>query len=169
MILRNQFWFQEMFGQFLRTTCVICETDEFQKYFRTLKPRLNEQALFGKHSKFCLLSNACTFKAPAKRTNIVWQTFEVLFVKQNVCWFGHYTNTCLTNILCQAKNVFWTFQKHWQAKCACQAMFVVVAKRASMFDEQNSKCLANNVCPFGRGFSCRKTLCDAFIKLGLHI
>ena len=30
-------------------------------------------------------------------------------------------------------------------------MLVVVAKRASMFDEQSSKCLANNACPFGRG------------------
>ena len=54
--------------------------------------------------------NTMLSKAPANRTNIVWQTFEVLFVKQNVCWFGHYTNTCLTNIfcLCQAKNVFET-------------------------------------------------------------
>ena len=157
-----------MFGQFLRTTYVVCETDEFQKYFRTLKPRLNEQALFGKHSKFCLLSNACTFKAPAKRTNIVWQTFEVLFVRQNVCWFGHYTNTCLTNILCQAKNVFELF-KNIDKQNVLVKLFVVVAKRASMFDEQNSKCLANNVCPFGRGFSCRKTFCDAFIKLGLQL
>ena len=30
-------------------------------------------------------------------------------------------------------------------------MFVVVAKRASMFDEQSSKFLASNVCPFGQG------------------
>ena len=43
-------------------------------------------------------------------------------------------------------------QKMFQeAKCACEAMFVVVAKRASMFDEQSSKFLANSVCPFGQG------------------
>ena len=38
-------------------------------------------------------------------------------------------------------------------KCACQALFVVVAKLASMFDEQSSKCLANNVCLFGWGLN----------------
>ena len=37
-----------------------------------------------------------------------------------------------------------------EAKCACEAMFVVVAKRASMFDKQSSKFLASNVCPFAR-------------------
>ena len=30
-------------------------------------------------------------------------------------------------------------------------MFVMVAKRTSTRDEQNSKCLSNNACPFGRG------------------
>ena len=89
-------------------------------------------------------------QAPAKRTGNVWQTFKILLVKHNVGRFGHYTNMCLTNSSClwHPKNVFEKFQKHWQAKCACQAMLVGVAKRASMLNKQNSKCLTNNVCPF---------------------
>ena len=50
----------------------------------------------------------------------------------------------------QTKNVFETFQKHGQVKRACQAMFVVVAKRASMLDKQSLKCLPSNVCLFGQ-------------------
>ena len=41
--------------------------------------------------------------------------------------------------------------KLWQAKCDCQAMFMV-AKRTSMRDKKNSKRLPSNVCLFGRGF-----------------
>ena len=35
---------------------------------------------------------------------------------------------------------------------ACQAMLIVVAKRKSMLDKENSKCLSSNACTFGRGF-----------------
>ena len=34
----------------------------------------------------------------------------------------------------------------------CQAMSVVVAKRTSMLDNQNLKCLSSNACTFGQGF-----------------
>ena len=30
-------------------------------------------------------------KAPAKRASTVWQTFDVLLAKHNVCQFGHHT------------------------------------------------------------------------------
>ena len=78
-------------------------------------------------------------------------TLEDLFVKHNVCWFGHYTNRFLRNIFClsQAKNVFKNINKQNVLVKQC---LLCVAKRASMFDEQSSKCLANNACPFRRGF-----------------
>ena len=40
-------------------------------------------------------------------------------------------------LLDASKEYFW----NWQAKYACQAMFVVVAKRTSMLDKQIFKCL----------------------------
>ena len=94
-------------------------------------------------------------KALAKRTDILWQTFEILLVKHHVCRFGHYTSTWSTNIFYfwQAENVFEKFRKHWQVKPACQAMLVMVAKRTSIFDKQNSKCLPDNVSPFGRSLT----------------
>ena len=55
------------------------------------------------------------------------------------------------NIFACDKQKCMTFQKHFQAKRACQAMFVVVAKRISMFDEQNSKRLSSNDSTFGQG------------------
>ena len=33
------------------------------------------------------------------------QIFEVLFVKHNICWFGNYTNRCLTNIFCDKQKM----------------------------------------------------------------
>ena len=61
--------------------------------------------------------------APAKPTDIVWQTPEILLIKDNVCRFGHYTSTCLANVF-----------ENWQANFASQAMFVVVARHTSMLD-----------------------------------
>ena len=43
-------------------------------------------------------TDAHYFKALAKRTSIVWQTFEILLVKHKACQFGQHSNTCLTNI-----------------------------------------------------------------------
>ena len=90
-------------------------------------------------------------QTPAKRTNIVWQTFDVLLVKHNVCRFCHDTNTCLTNIFClwRAKMFF----PQTLTSKMCLSSNVVVAKPASMLDKQSLKCLPNNVWPFGRGFT----------------
>ena len=59
-------------------------------------------------------------KTPAKRTDIIWQTFEILLV--NVHRFRHFTGTCLTNSVCL---------QNWHSKRASQAMFVLVAKSTS--------------------------------------
>ena len=58
------------------------------------------------------------------RTSVVWQTFEVLPVKHSVCQFGHYVypSICLTNFF-----AYDNFQKHLQAKFACQPIIAVVA------------------------------------------
>ena len=48
-------------------------------------------------------------KVPVKQTTIVWQTFEVLQVKHNVCQFGHYISMFLTNIFW--REWFWNFDK----------------------------------------------------------
>ena len=55
------------------------------------------------------------------------------------------------------------FEKHLQAKCACQAVFVVVARQASMLDKQSLKCLPNTVCPFDRGMT------NKWLILGLSL
>ena len=44
------------------------------------------------YSIYFIPINARVSKASAKRTSIVWQTFEVLLVKHNVGGFGHHTN-----------------------------------------------------------------------------
>ena len=86
-------------------------------------------------------------EAPAKRTRIVWQTFGILLVRHKVCQFGHDTNMYLANISACDKQIC------REAKSACQAMFVVVAKGTSILDRQNSKCLLSNVCTFGRSLT----------------
>ena len=55
----------------------------------------------------------CYLKASAKRTDIVWLTFEILLVKHNVRRFGYYTNMSLTNIflLSTSKKCFWNVLK----------------------------------------------------------
>ena len=92
-------------------------------------------------------------KAPAKQTNIAWQTFWILLVK-HACTFGHNDKHCLTRTFCLSmflklfKNIFCLSE----AKNVCLACACVVAKPTNVvLDKQNFKCLPNNVCPFGRG------------------
>ena len=56
------------------------------------------------------------------------------------------------------KKYFWIVSKTLTIKCVCQAMFVVVAKRTSMLDKQNSKCLSSSACTFGWSFMFRDDL-----------
>ena len=93
------------------------------------------------------------FKAPAKRTNIVCQTFRTLLVK-HACPFGHHNKHCLTSIFCLLmflkffENIFCLSQ----AKNVCQAPVCVVAKPTNIvLDKKNFQCLPNSVCLFGRG------------------
>ena len=48
---------------------------------------------------------------------------------------------------------FKNVDKQNEAKCSHEAMHFVVAKCASMFDKQNSKCLPNNVSLFVLDFT----------------
>ena len=101
------------------------------KLLQTVKP---QPTLIGKHLKFCL-SKFC----------LSGTMFVGLATTK--------TDALQTCFACHKQKMFLKrLKKHEQAKCACQAMFVVVAKRASMFDEQSWKCLADNVCPFRQGF-----------------
>ena len=46
---------------------------------------------------FAMLNDAESDVAPAKRTSIVWQTYEVLLIMHNIFQFGRHTNICLAN------------------------------------------------------------------------
>ena len=85
-------------------------TIERGKSWDAIEPHPNGQTLFDKHLKFCLSSTMFVGLATIQTGD--WQIF----------------------CACDKQKIFEKVQKHWQANCACQAMFVVVAKRASMFD-----------------------------------
>ena len=98
-----------------------------------------------KHGFYC--------KTPAKRTDIVWQTFRTLLVK-HACALGHRDKHRLTSTfrLSMFLKIFENIVCFSQAKMFVKHMFAWWANRQNIvLDKQNFKCLPNNVCPFGRG------------------
>ena len=90
---------------------------------RCIKPRPNERALFGKrHLKFC--SSSTMSRGVATTLTCAWQTY----------------------FACDKQKMFLN-----ASKPARKAMFALMAKRTSMLDKQDSKCLSSNACTYTQG------------------
>ena len=128
--------------------CLSSSTCTFGRGFSIWLPKMLDKHIFLVNQKYFRLvtSKNCFSSTCLCDKHFSWQIFEVLLVKRNVCQFGHYLNTCLTNIFaCESLT-----SEMYLSSNACRG--------GQTHDKQNSKCLPNNVFPFGRGLRLYKFL-----------